>query len=271
VSPLVEVQLVTARELRKSFRSAKGVVLAGLSLAGGTGATILLSWAERLKRAELPPGTDLSSLQEQFFSRLYGPATGKALAGCPYSLWTMLVATLWLSPLLVALMGFDSVSAEMQSRTVRYWATRVRRGSYLVGKALGAWLAVLAVMFAMNVVVWAVSATALHLSAGYVIAWGLRLFVVAVPITAAWCAVATLVGAQFRRPALALLVTLAAFFGLWLVRVVAGFAGGIEWLTYLYPNIYDTLLLSPAPTELGKGVLGTGLIAVGAGERSRVS
>ena len=81
-----------------------------------------------------------------------------------------------------------------------------------------------------------------------------------VPIIAAWCGIATLVGSQFRTPMLSLLFIFATFFGLWLFRVGAGFSE-IEWLAYLYPNAYDNLLLSPAPLTVAKGLLGTGLIA----------
>ena len=52
VSPFAEVQLVTARELRKSFRSVKGIVLAALSIAGGAGVSMLFAWLERTSARE---------------------------------------------------------------------------------------------------------------------------------------------------------------------------------------------------------------------------
>ena len=54
MSPLVEVQLIAWRELRKSVRSLKGLVLAAMALAGGAGASMLFAWIDRLKREALP-------------------------------------------------------------------------------------------------------------------------------------------------------------------------------------------------------------------------
>jgi len=158
VSPFAEVTLITARELRKSFRSVKGIVLAAVSIAGGAGVAMLFAWLERVQRENMPPGIDEHDAQEQFFARWYGPDTGKRLADCPYSLWIMLIGTLWLAPLLVALLDFDAVSGDLQYRSVRFWTVRVRRSSYMIGKYLGAWLSVLAVTFGMNVVVWGATA-----------------------------------------------------------------------------------------------------------------
>jgi hypothetical protein len=52
-----------------------------------------------------------------------------------------------------------------------------------------------------------------------------------------------------------------AFSGLWMVSVVAGLSE-VKWLAYVYPNVYDTLLLSPRPGQVALGLLGTGAIAV---------
>ena len=48
----------------------------------------------------------------------------------------LLFMTIWLTPMLVALMGFDSISADIQHKGVRYWTLRTRRASYFVGKWL---------------------------------------------------------------------------------------------------------------------------------------
>lgn len=260
MSPLVEVQLITGRELRKSVRSVKGVILAALSLAGGAGASMLLAWLERLRIEKLPEDVDVHALQEQMFSQIYGPDTGKALADCPSSLWLMFNATLWLGPLLVALMGFDSISGELQYRSVRYWTVRTRRSSYVVGKYLGAWLLVLGVTLGMNVVVWGMTAVVGHVAVGNVAAWGVRFFAISIPISAAWCGIATLVGSQFKTPMIALLVICATFFGLWLIHMISGLAD-VPSLTYLYPNAYDRFFLSPRPVDAARGLLGTCAIA----------
>lgn len=222
---------------------------------------MLVAWVDRLRREQLPPGLDLHETQEQAFSRWYGqPGIGKLLADCPYALWMMLVATLWLVPLLVALMTFDAISGELQRGTARFWVVRARRSSYLLGKALGAWLSVLAVSLAMNVLVWITAATIGRQSPLYIVGWGLRFFAVVVPVTAAWCGIAVLVGSQLKTPMLSLLTICATFFGFWVVHVTA-LVTRREWLSWAYPSAYDALLLSPDPADIGRGLLGTGVIA----------
>jgi ABC-type transport system involved in multi-copper enzyme maturation permease subunit len=265
LSPAVEIHLLVARELRKSFRSVKGILLALLSILGGGGVAMAFAWVDRVKRENLPPGVNADELQQQLFNKLfepiYGAETGHFLSSCPYTLWLMLMITIWLGPMLVALMGFDSISGEMQHRSVRFWTVRARRSSYRLGKFLGAWIVVLAVTLGMNVIVWAATATVGGLPLATVLGWGVRFFLVSVPISAAWCGIATLAGSQFKTPMLSLLVILATFFVLWMVRIVAGVAD-VHWLALAYPNIYDEYLLSPNAAQFGKGLLGTGLIAV---------
>jgi ABC-type transport system involved in multi-copper enzyme maturation permease subunit len=260
MSPAVEIRLVMSRELRRSFRSAKGALLALIALAGGGGVSMLFAWMDRMKRENLPAGLDIKDAQEPLFEASYGAVTGKALAACPYSLWMMLIATLWLGPLLISLLDYDAVSGEVQHRSVRFWTVRTRRSSYILGKVLGAWLTVLAVTLAMNVIVWAVIVSVGEIPLGQVLGWGVRFFAVTMPISAAWCGVAMLVGSLFRTPMLSLLAISAAFSGLWIVRVVAGVSQA-EWLAYAYPNFYDALLLSPRPADVALGLLGTGAIA----------
>ena len=265
MSPFSEVELITRRELRRTFRSAKGGILAGLSVAGGAGVSMLVAWLDRLQAEKVPVELQAQA-RDQFFQGLYGD-TGHAIAASPYPLWMMLEGALWLAPLLVALMNFDAVSGELSHRSVRFWTVRVRRSSYILGKYLAGWLSVLAVLLTMNVIVWGVTLVVGHFDAGAVFTWGPRYFLVLLPVTAAWCGIATLVGAQFKTPMLSLLAIFAAFFGLWFLRVVAGFSN-IDALAYAYPNFYDSYLLSTNAVQLTAGIgatLGIALVATAAG------
>ncbi len=261
MNPITEVQLVTGRELRKSLRSAKGVLLAAMSVVGGTGMALLLTWVDRKRRSMLPPDIDPAAVQEQIYSQLYGTETGHAMAAAPYALIILLNITLWLSPLLIAIMGFDAIAGELQHRTARYWVVRIRRSSYIAGKFMGSWLVLLAMLLGMNVIVWIATSAVAGLSPGLVVGWGVRCFAVCVPITAAWCGIAVLVGSQVKTPIVALLLTCLAFFGLWFVHLAAGL-GGVDWVSYLYPNSYDRLFLSPKPMDAARGLLGTAAIAL---------
>jgi ABC-type transport system involved in multi-copper enzyme maturation permease subunit len=214
---------------------------------------------DRMKRENLPAGFNLEDAQEPLYEAAYGPETAKSLAACPYSLWMMFIATLWVGAALVSLLDYDAVSGEVQHRSVRFWTVRTRRSSYIVGKVLGAWLTVVAVTFVMNVIVWIVIIRVGELPAAQVLGWGLRFFAVTLPISAAWCSIAMFVGSLFRTPMLSLLAISAAFSGLGIVRLVAEFST-TPWLAYVYPDFYDALLLSPRPAQVALGLLGTGAI-----------
>jgi ABC-type transport system involved in multi-copper enzyme maturation permease subunit len=219
---------------------------------------MIFTWMERMKREALPAG--IEQAQEPIFEAAYGPETAKALAKCPYSLWLMLIATLWVAPMLVSLFDYDAISGEVQHRSVRFWTVRTRRSSYVVGKFLGAWLTVLAVTLGMNVIVWVTTVSLGQNSVADVVAWGLRFFAVTVPISGAWCGVAVLVGSLFRTPMMSLLAISAAFSALWILRVVAGVSER-EWMAYAYPNFYDALLLSSEAGKIALGLAGTLAIA----------
>ncbi len=266
MSPLSEVELVTLRELRRTFRSAKGGILAGLSVAGGAAVSMLVAWLERLQSQNVPEEIQ-APIRDQAFQQMYGASTGHALAGSPQPLFLMLEGTLWLAPLLVALMNFDAVSGELTHRSVRFWTVRIRRSSYILGKYLAGWLVVLSVLLAMNLIVWGVTLAVGHYAASAVFTWGPRFFLVLLPVTAAWCGIATLVGGQFKTPMLSLLVIFATFFALWFLWVVSGFSH-VEALGYVYPNFYDKLLLSTDPAQEAAGfggTLGIALLATAAG------
>ncbi len=247
MSPLSEIAVVAQRELRKSFSSAKGIALLVLSLLGGTGATLLLVKAQELKREKLGDVSPelIHQARERFATEVYGdPATGKSLADAPEVLLMVLALTVWLTPLVIALLSFDAVSADLQHRTVRYWTMRTRRWSYFLGKWAGVWGTVSAITFAMHAVIWIVCVIRGEATAAASFGWGIRFWLITLPISAAWCALATFVGSFFKTPMVSLLVIFASFFVVWLVWMI-GQVSHTQALTYLYPNSFDALLVNP--------------------------
>ena len=219
MNPAAEVMLVVQRELRKNVRSAKGLVLLGLSLLGGVAVALVLAFVEKMKEeklASLPPEAAIE-VQKQIILQLGNgdEALGEALSKAPGALLGALEVTIWLGPMLVALLGFDAISAELQHRSVRYWTVRLRRPSYYVGKVLGLWGVISAVTLMVHLLMWIIVISRGE-SAGSTIAWGLRLWAVTLPISLVWCAIAQLIASQFRSPILSLLVTFAAFFVIWI-------------------------------------------------------
>ena len=247
MSPLSEIRFVAQRELGKSFRSAKGIVLLVLSLLGGTGATLLLVKAQQLKREKLAGANAdmLRELREDAATQIFGdPQTGKSLADAPEVLVAVLLLTIWLTPLVISLLGFDSVSGDLQHKSVRYWTLRTRRWSYFVGKFAGVWATVSMMTLAMHAAIWVLCIVRGEAPAGTALAWGLRLWLITLPISAAWCGIATFVSSLFKSPIISLLVIFAAFFGLWLFWMI-GQVTHAEAMQYVYPNFYDAMLINP--------------------------
>jgi ABC-type transport system involved in multi-copper enzyme maturation permease subunit len=224
MSPAVESLLVAQRELRTNFRSAKGVVLLALTLLGGVGAALVLSKGMHQSEQLGLSGTTVTAI----------PPALIALAGLAF----ILRITVWLTPLLVLIIGFDAISAELQYRSVRYWTVRVRRASYYVGKVIGLWAVVAIVTLGMDLLVWGVFLVN-GKTAGEVLSTGPGLWLVSLPISFAWAAIASLVGSQFRAPMLALLTTWATFFGLFIASHV-----GVGALKFIYPNAYEDWMLA---------------------------
>jgi ABC-type transport system involved in multi-copper enzyme maturation permease subunit len=255
-----EVRLIAVRELHRSVHSAKGIVLGVLTLLGTFAASAACAWLEEpnaesrsaqsaqahmdLKRAVIAWTTGDSSL-------------ATSLAATPTCLLLCFEITVWLLPLLVALLGFDAVSGEVQHGTIRFWAVRARRPSYIMGKFVALWALVGIVTLSVNLLGGAVAVARGYVSVGETFSWGVRLWLATLAIASAWAAAATFIGSCFRTPILALLTTLATFFFSWIVSVVGGFVvasgRGVEsdavmpmpWYRFFYPNAYDALLLSP--------------------------
>jgi len=264
MNPVHEIGLLAARELRRGIRSAKGIALGALTLLGAFVASLVCVWIEGADRAK--GSAESTQAYVELKRQLLEQATGDAkfaayLASIPTSLLIFLKITVWLSPLLVALLGFDAVSGELQHRTVRFWTVRSRRWSYLAGKFVGLWVLVGAVTLALNVLAGSVALARGYVTPGELVRWGARAWFVAFCISGAWAAVATFISSCFRTPILALLTTFAAFFVSWIAgaggfvsrqrqALDAGIAPHMAWYEYAYPNAYDTLLLSPETTKV---------------------
>ena len=254
MNPLHEIGLIVARELRKNLRSAKGIVLLLLSLLGGTGIALLIVAYFQAELANVPR-EELRAAQDDLFTRAYNdPAMGHYLGGAPLALVVMLFLSVWLAPLLVALAGFDGISGEVQSRAVRFWTVRVRRSSYFVGKFVGIWAVVSIITLLMNMFMWGVSIGRGAYGVGDTISWGVRFWLVSLPLSAIWCGIATFVASLFRTPILGLLTTFVTFFVLWFLGWAIAHKPEIAWLGYIYPNHYDFWLMSPRPERVGAGL-----------------
>jgi len=257
VNWLSEVGLIAGREIKKNFRSIKGIILLVISLLGAGGVALLLAWIQKQDMAEFPEAEVQEGWHKALASKAwYGEGDlADYVSHSPKTLFLMMWATIWLTPLIMAIIGFDGIAGELQNRTVRYWNVRSRRWSYYLGKVLGLWAVVSMFTLMIHASVWGVSMIFGLAPATQIIKWGLRLYAVTVPIAGAWCGISTLVSSNFRVPILALLATCLVFFVLWMLKGIGlVMHDTMDVLIYLYPNTYDEWLLSPQPKRVLAGV-----------------
>jgi ABC-type transport system involved in multi-copper enzyme maturation permease subunit len=264
LSPATEIRLIAAREIRRSVRSVKGIVLAILTLLGAFVTSLVCVWFEgSLRVRDNAASTEAyTQLRQATLEKATGdPAFAAYAAAIPTSLLVFLKVTVGFAPLLIALLGFDLMSSELQHRSVRFWTVRTRRWSYFTGKMLGLWAVVALMMLALNVMAGIVAAARGFVTPVQLFTWGFRFWLVAVVIAGSWAAIATIISSCFRTPMLSLLTTFLAFFVMWVVGTIGFFARlrealetGVQknmtWYEYFYPNAYDTLLLSPETTKV---------------------
>ena len=264
MSPALEIRLLLERELRRSFRSGKGIALGALTLVGAFVSSLVCVWMEASERAKLDVVSSeaYAEVKRQAIEKLTGDASVAAYeASTPSSLLIFLKITIWFTPLLVALLGFDSISGDLQQRTIRFWTVRVRRWSYFTGKLLGLWMLVAVFALVVNLLAGGVALTRGYVSVGQLLVWGPRFWFVVLVIAGAWAAIATFISSCFATPIVALLTTFVAFFLLWVAGVggfvarlrdtaASGAVKDMSWYEYFYPNAYDALLLSPHGTRV---------------------
>ncbi len=295
MSPVAEIRLVAMRELTRSVRSVKGIAVGAITLLGAIATSFLVVFMQNADVQKAGSTEALTELHRQILEKQTGDAALAAyLAPMPEALSTFLDVTVWLGPLLVALLGFDLVAGELQSKSVRFWAVRSRRSSYFAGKLLGLWALVGLVTLVLDVIVNVVAVAKGVVTGHELLSYAPRSWLVAFLIAGAWAAIATFISSCFRQPIVALL-TFGTFFVLWVlnavgaalrvrdVMVAAAAAAAdapegappphlslpaMHWYEYLYPNNYKPLLLSPEGKSVVIGlmlVLAYVVVAIAAG------
>jgi len=279
LSPVAEIRLIATRELTRSVRSVKGIAVGAITLLGAIAASFLVVFMQNADVEKAGSQEALTELHRQIIEKQTGDAAlAASLASMPEALSTFLGITIWLGPLLVALLGFDLIAGELQSKSVRYWAVRSRRSSYFAGKLLGLWALVGLVTLVLDLIVNAVAVAKGVVTGHELLAWGPRSWLVAFLVAGAWAAIATFISSLFRQPIVALLTTFGTFFVLWVLSAVgsalrlrevllaaAAMADTpdakppvlppMHWYEYLYPNNYKELLLAPESKSVVIGLM----------------
>jgi ABC-type transport system involved in multi-copper enzyme maturation permease subunit len=276
VEALREIAIVARAEASRTFRSARIIVLfvlyalfSGLVLlvVGAIANAINAQVQERLNQAgaDAAQGEQmLAEIRRGFLGVLVNadPAMIEALGRIPLVVLIVFKVTLFFLPAYVALMGFDQVSGELGSKSIRYLVVRARRSSVLFGKFLAQAAVLLALVLAIDIAIFAY-ARATNEAFGWaaMLTTLLRFCLAAVVFSLAYLSLTTLCSTLFRSPAVSLVFNFIALFVLWLLNAV-GMAGvsyemtpdgmreqvvsAIAHLRFLTPSHYSNGLLHPA-------------------------
>ncbi|MFO0597517.1 MAG: ABC transporter permease subunit [Myxococcaceae bacterium] len=204
----------------------------------------------------------------RFFTR-NSDATIDKLADIPIVLLVVFFVTTFFVPLLVALVGFDQISAEVGPRSMRFLVVRAQRDSVLIGKYLSQ-LTVLAVLLFVCVV--AMTGVSKYLNPDFswplAIEWTLRLWLVSMVLAAAYAALTTMCSTLTRIPPLSLFFNVIGLFVFWFIGLISNAwslpgtksmllnvtESPLAYIRYIVPSSYESFLLSPAPLELAAGL-----------------
>lgn len=236
-----EILEFTRTDLARLLRSGKGLVLLMLyglvEAAGG----VIFAMLSKTPFGQLLSGGLVASLAAGD-----DQALGARLASIPPPLLFAYWFTLFVMPMLVLLMGFDQISGELATRSVRYLAFRSRRVSWALGKALAQAAALFGLSLLANVVVLifcVVSVPDVNLSSA--IGWLAVLWLLSVVYGIAYVGLITLVSTLFRTPFLSLVAGAVALVSLGIAGLMARWVDGLHPLSYLLPGNYSAGLISP--------------------------
>jgi|GEM_PF-2154484 len=226
---LRDTWIVFGAELRRALKSPRVLLLLLLYLAFSAG--VMLAAGALAHQAQVQfeaQGQGMEGLQSPkaaMLALLFGQdrSLTEALMALPAVLLLVFKLGLVFLPAYVALLGFDSVSAELQTRSLRYLTVRTSRTALTLGKAFA-----LAAVVSLLVTVVQLGAFAYTLSnvpdfslADAAQAWP-RLWGTSVLVGLAMAALTTLCSTLSRAPALSLTLNFAVLVGFAAASTVGG-------------------------------------------------
>jgi len=249
MSPFSEPFIVFQPEMKRSLRSAKTLVLLVLyALATVISGLVFIAATrslqdklnETLKGQELPPEA-LMQMKLGGLSVIFGKDEEqlKYLASMPLVVIFFAWFALFFLPLLTALIGFDQVSGELQTRSIRFVSLRARRGSLLAGKVLAQLALLLGLTAVMNLAIFGYAALSIQ---GFPVGPGFaamaRFWALTLVYATAYVGVATLCSCLFRTPIFSFLTAVAYLFVTWVLALLAHL-DRFKWVVYALPSHYE--------------------------------
>ena len=277
MSPLAELLAVTRTELLRNVRHARVLVLLLLFALSTALVGLVVGLLTRGLDAQGPEAAAAASAGILGFLVGEDGAAFQRLSELPLLIPLVFRVGLFFLPLFIALLGYDQLSAETSTRSVRYLAVRARRVSILGGKfvaqalVLGALLAVvLAGLFVAGAGLRPGVEPLAYASAAA------RFWLGGMAFAFAYLSLTALSSAVTGGPGSSLLLNVAALFAFWLLDAMGGRAavlhrmGGpeswIESLRWLSPSAYASGVLGSssalAASAIAYGAFGVAFLAV---------
>jgi ABC-type transport system involved in multi-copper enzyme maturation permease subunit len=286
---LKDTWTVFGAELRRALKSPRVLLVLLLYVAFSAGVMLATGALARQAQHQFEAqGQDLGGLQSPkaaLLSLLFGQDRGlvESLLELPALLLVVFKLGLIFLPAYVAVLGFDTVSAELQTRSLRYLSVRTSRTALAVGKALAlaAVVLLLVTVVHLGAFSYALSAVDDFSLAQALRAWP-RLWGTTALVGLGMAALTTLCSAASRTPALSLTLNFAVLLGLWAAGAFGSGArvmrmvqdqmthqeSGVSWqerIGLLAPSTWSAELLYPDVTRALTGALVLLLFALACG------
>ena len=261
MNPLLETLTVGRTELFRTIRNARVLVLL-LLFATSTALTgLVVGLLTRGLDAQGPEAAAAASAGILGFLVGDDGAAFQRLSELPVLVPLVFRVALFFLPLFIALLGYDQLSAEVSTGSIRYLAVRSRRGSILAGKFVAQAL-VLGVLLALVLVGLFVAGAGLRpgvepLSYAAAVA---RFWVGGATFAFGYLALTTLSSAVTSSPGSSLLCNVGALFAFWLldgignraelVHRMGGPASWTEAVRWLSPSAYASGVLGSSTALL---------------------
>jgi ABC-type transport system involved in multi-copper enzyme maturation permease subunit len=218
------------------------------------GRVIVARWLSRSGLDDVPDDVKKQAFH-QFLEKVYeSKAIVDYLADSPPMIYALFTGTLTFLPFFILPIGFDQIAGEIQYRTIRYSAGRAERASLVVGKAIGVWGVIAAMVGVLHVTVWLIALVEGGQPFGHVLSWGVRFYFFSVVCASSYVGFISLVSSFFKTPIVALFVGASTGFALGLTYWILNAFPSTRAAGWAFPNRYEQLVISPNPTHVLGGL-----------------
>jgi ABC-type transport system involved in multi-copper enzyme maturation permease subunit len=271
---LTDTWIVFGAELRRALKSPRVLIVLLLYLAFSAGVMLASGALARQAHAQFEAqGQDAAAMispKAGLLAMLFGQdrALIESLLQLPAMLLVVFKLGLVFLPAYVALLGFDAVSGELQTRSLRYLSVRTSRTALALGKGLALAAVVLLLVTVVHLGSFGYATSTLpDFSFGDAARIWPRLWGTSALVGVGMAALTILCSTLSRAPALSLTLNFAALLGFWaagavgdgarMVRMVQN-QTEVSWqerIGLLAPSTWSAELLYPDPSRVLTGLL----------------